>query len=309
MYEKLISWGKLLRLPNLFTVPGDPLVGFLIISGGKGLETFALPLIYVICSALCIYLYGLVTNDIADFDVDLQDRPHRPLPSEAISLASAKIAAVLFAAASLGCGYLAGLHSLAFAVILLLFVSFYNFAYKNHIVFGPFLLALCRVSSVMLGASAFGGDAPSMQPLYFVLPALFFYIYGVSEIAKNETVTMARRHGRGPICISILVCLLTVAFFSIMAFNIPEEADISVYSVVFGIVLYLIFTMNALRYVLLFTREQQPAMVQRSIGALIRNLMLFQAAWCAFADSPILAACLIILSYNAKVSSQKFYGS
>lgn len=309
MYEKLISWGKLLRLPNLFTVPGDPLIGLLIISGGKGLDTSAVPLIYVICSALFIYLYGLVTNDIADYDEDLQDRPHRPLPSGAIPLTSAKFAAVLFVAASLGCAFLAGVHSLVFAVVLALFVSFYNFAYKSHIVFGPLLLALCRVTSIMLGASAFHGDAPTMQPLYFVLPAVFFYIYGVSEVAKSETQTMARRHGRGPMCISILICLLTVVFFTIVSFNIPEGQDISVESIVFGIVLYLIFAMTALKYVLLFTREQQPAMVQRSIGALIRNLMLYQAAWCAFADSSILAVCLIILSYNAKVASQKFYGS
>jgi len=32
---KIVNWGRLLRLPNIFTVPGDPLVGFLIMTGGK----------------------------------------------------------------------------------------------------------------------------------------------------------------------------------------------------------------------------------------------------------------------------------
>ena len=309
MNEKLISWGRLLRLPNLFTVPGDPLVGFLVVTEGQVDVVLGKKLILVMLSSIFVYLYGLVSNDIADLDEDTRDRPKRPLPSGAIALSTAKIAAAVFVVVALALAYGAGLHAFVFALILVVLVSFYNFSFKSHLVFGPLLLGLCRISSILLGAAAVSGAEVNVQPLYFVLPTVFFYIYGVSEVAKSETETLSHRRGRAPMCVAVLIVILTVMFFGFILFNIPQGAAVDSTSIIVGILLYLFFAGITFKYVLLFTRQQQPAVIQRSIGALIRNLMFFQAAWCAFSGSPIIAAIIVLLSYNAKIASKKFYGS
>ena len=80
MPSKLRAWLQLFRVPNLFTVPGDPLAGFLIATGGH-LDTRAL---CAVLASLAIYAAGLAMNDLADFAEDKSERPKRPLPSGAI---------------------------------------------------------------------------------------------------------------------------------------------------------------------------------------------------------------------------------
>jgi len=134
-------------------------------------------------------------------------------------------------------------------------------------------------------------------------------LYGVSEISRRETETLSHRRGRGPICVSILIALLSVGFFVLVILNIPKGSPIEVNSVLAGILIYLVFCFNAFRFVLLFTKEQSPAVVQRGIGSLIRNIMVFQAAWCALSNYFFVASIVLILAYNAKTASQKFYSS
>src|SRR5204862_7712842 len=85
--QRMKAWLQLFRFPNLFTVPGDPLAGFLIATGGR-LDSRALCAVF---ASLCIYAAGLAMNDLADFAEDLRERPKRPLPSAAISRSAAWI--------------------------------------------------------------------------------------------------------------------------------------------------------------------------------------------------------------------------
>ena len=86
--DKIKTWLSFIRLPNLFTIPGDPVCGFFL-SGGSlpGKE-----LLFICFSSLCSYIFGLIGNDLVDFEEDKVSASYRPLPSGAISLLSAKIA-------------------------------------------------------------------------------------------------------------------------------------------------------------------------------------------------------------------------
>ncbi|MBR4318381.1 MAG: UbiA family prenyltransferase [Kiritimatiellae bacterium] len=68
-------WAELLRLPNLFTVPGDILAGW-VLAGMRG----AFPVLPIIAS-LCLYSAGLLLNDACDAKIDAHERPSRPIPS------------------------------------------------------------------------------------------------------------------------------------------------------------------------------------------------------------------------------------
>ncbi|MFE7995466.1 prenyltransferase, partial [Streptomyces shenzhenensis] len=70
------AWAELLRLPALFTVPGDALAGAAAVAARPGPRT-----LLAIGSSLCLYAAGLAPNDWAARDEDAAERPHRPLPS------------------------------------------------------------------------------------------------------------------------------------------------------------------------------------------------------------------------------------
>ena len=70
-------WLQLLRAPNLFTVAGDPLAGYLLAWGGTLQFRTLLPIL----ASLCFYMAGLLHNDLADLAEDRKERPNRPLPS------------------------------------------------------------------------------------------------------------------------------------------------------------------------------------------------------------------------------------
>ena len=82
---RLFAYAQLLRLPNLFTAVADPFAGWLLVEGaGPGWE---LPVLVLVSA--CLYSAGIVLNDCFDYQVDCRERPHRPLPSGAIRLATA----------------------------------------------------------------------------------------------------------------------------------------------------------------------------------------------------------------------------
>ncbi|MZG15114.1 prenyltransferase, partial [Streptomyces sp. SID5914] len=78
------AWAELLRLPALFTVPGDALAGAAAAGARPGPRT-----LLAIGSSLCLYEAGMALNDWADRAEDAAERPHRPLPSGRIRPAAA----------------------------------------------------------------------------------------------------------------------------------------------------------------------------------------------------------------------------
>lgn len=87
------SWLELLRISNLPTVWTNVLAGGVIANsalvGGRSLEFPAATMIVVLISGSCLYLAGMVLNDVFDLKIDRQERPSRPIPSGRVSGRSA----------------------------------------------------------------------------------------------------------------------------------------------------------------------------------------------------------------------------
>jgi len=197
---------QLFRPPNLFTVPGDPLCGYLIASGGR-LSWHVIPAIGI---SVALYCAGLIVNDLADFSEDLRDRPMRPLPSGGVAVKAANTIAIVLISIAVILANLVNATVAVIAVILVNEILFYNvFAKKNAFV-GPIAMGLCRGSSVLIGAAAILPFHPSS----FVVPAyagpvitfyfgnlhfgfrnspylaagvITLYIAGVTALARKET--------------------------------------------------------------------------------------------------------------------------
>ncbi|NBV85120.1 MAG: hypothetical protein EBS01_02380 [Verrucomicrobia bacterium] len=79
--NKAHTWLQLFRAPNLFTVPGDPIAGYLIAYAGF----FDTSIVFVTMASLAFYGAGLLLNDLIDIAEDRAERPNRPLPSGQVS--------------------------------------------------------------------------------------------------------------------------------------------------------------------------------------------------------------------------------
>lgn len=295
---KLCAWGRLLRLPNLFTAPWDPVCGFLIAGGASDPEKIG----YLAVAALCAYAFGLVTNDIADLKTDTAERPARPLPSGEISMKEASIAAVVLCIVALELTSFAG-HGACFGMMLLLVVILlYNYCGRKSALLSSALMGLCRVFSFGIGVAAIYPEIPSLNMTLCALYAagMFLFILGITLVARRETETLKSRPGRTLIPAG---ALLMAVFSGVWITSNPSDMAHSA-----GFALLILFFGASAGAWFAFGRMLEPVAVQKKIGFLIRTLILVQCAVIlSFSLSlGIAVACCLPL---ARLASWKFYGS
>ena len=149
--NRSLAWAELLRLPALFTVPGDALAGAAATAAAPNSRT-----LLAIGSSLCLYEAGMALNDWADREEDAAERPHRPLPSGRIHPAAALSTACALTGAGLALATCAGRPALAVAAPLAATVWAYDLALK-HTPAGPVAMAAARGLDLLLGAAATTG--------------------------------------------------------------------------------------------------------------------------------------------------------
>ncbi|MFE6484286.1 SCO3242 family prenyltransferase [Streptomyces sp. NPDC057757] len=190
------AWAELLRLPALFTVPGDALAGAAAAGARPNSRT-----LLAIGSSLCLYEAGMALNDWADRAEDAVDRPHRPLPSGRVRPAAALAAAGVLTAVGLALAARAGRTSLAVAAPLAATIWAYDLALKQTPA-GPAAMATARGLDLLLGAttttgratrdavSAPGPNAPARIAARRALPsavALATHTLAVTAVSRGET--------------------------------------------------------------------------------------------------------------------------
>ena len=293
MPTKLRAWLQLFRVPNLFTVPGDPLAGFLIATGGR-LDTRAL---CAVLASLAIYAAGLAMNDLADFAEDKSERPKRPLPSGAIPRGTAWFVTVNLILLGLALCFLAGPQALLMGIGTVMGVVLYNFITKKIPVIGALNMGVCRGMSLLLGAAAGLGPDPQMldaaakldafQPaLSAMLVALapssgqrFFvfaigaalliaiYIAAVTNLARFET---RRDYPRLPRMLPLGALLVGFVILKQATDTLLRDQSPALWLV--AIILAAMNTSELMR--------EPPAPLPPRIGGFIRILPVMQAALC-----------------------------
>ncbi|MCC8337961.1 UbiA family prenyltransferase [Streptomyces sp. R1] len=172
------AWAELLRLPALFTVPGDALAGAAAAGARPGPRT-----LLAIGSSLCLYEAGMALNDWADRAEDAVERPHRPLPSGRIRPAAALAAAGALTGAGLALAAGAGRPALTIAAPLAATVWAYDLALK-HTPAGPAAMAAARGLDLLLGAAATGGGTRAALPSAALLGS---HTLAVTAVSRRET--------------------------------------------------------------------------------------------------------------------------
>ena len=143
----LKSWLTFLRVPELFTLPGDVFAGFLL-TAAELPRLAVLPLIALSLSAVLASVCGSIFRAILNIRDDILRHPERPLPSGAVSPRAAMVAMVTSGLLSLAFAIIAG--PLGFLAVLLLLCS--SFSLKSLPVAHGLRVALGVIAAIDLTA-------------------------------------------------------------------------------------------------------------------------------------------------------------
>jgi len=213
------AWLRLVRLPNLLTVPGDVLAGFLLAPAASALD-WGQFLLLALPAGIGLYAAGLILNDLFGYAEDLRHRPERPLPAGKISRENAAAAAmILLWVAAFAAAFF---DALPVALPLILCLVLYDIGFKRLPIAGPALMGLCRAGNLLLGAAAVGNGLTTATAPIAGAAVLGLYVAIVTHLARNETRPGTRfpppvigRLLRMLIPLQALLCLAAVPHFPV----------------------------------------------------------------------------------------------
>jgi 4-hydroxybenzoate polyprenyltransferase len=222
---------RLIRLPNLFTVPSNILVGYFALI--TPIHTDVVQLLLLATSSILLYASGLVFNDYFDIQTDLKERPYRPLPSGKISKRTAyTIGIASMISANLVAFFAGGPNSGAISGLISAIVISYNYKLKKTN-FGPVAMGLARSTNIVLGASPALYLILQNNNLFariaFIIIFTFGYIFSISLLSRKEVQLdedqkdsqTILRNSRATVvkCFSIVffivVCLIILVFLGV----------------------------------------------------------------------------------------------
>ncbi len=290
--SRLAIWLQLFRAPNLFTVPGDPLAGFLLATS-RSLPNHT-HLVAVVVASLCFYSAGLLSNDLADIEVDRRERPERPLPSGRATPRTVLIVSiVLLTLGIIACG-LVGRAACFTGAGLIASIASYNLISKNIPIIGPLNMGLCRGLSLWLGVTAAHDRAFFPQPALVAAVLLTLYIATVTFIAHREMDPQRIGAQRW----MPVILLLSGSFVFLQTASHEKMA------VAFILIIAVMLAIAGARQLAL-----PHASVPRTIGLWISLLLLLQAAFAAGAGRMQASALLLALWPVSRIVGRRFYAS
>jgi len=310
--QTILAWLQLCRAANVFTALADIFTGYLLTHPHLG-EDAGLPLPdidawdfssfpqrliidgpfgWLLGASGCLFLAGMVFNDVFDRRIDALERPGRPIPSGRISLRGAVVLGSILVTMGLLFAGLAGWPSLFVALLLVGAIFAYDGLLKSTFV-GPVVMGSCRFFNILLGASAIGGEGNAFlnvfaPPQLYVACAMGLYIVGVTWFARRETGGSNRLSLLGAGLVVNLGLGLLIALL-LRAEDEHHRAFMS--AVLVGAVMAVVN-----RRMLPAIVEPEPANMQTAIRMMLLSLLTINASICLFAHrDPVYAVTVIAM--------------
>ena len=308
--NRIMPWLQLLRLPNLFTAPGDSLAGYFLASAFIGNKTVSLwTIVLLAVTSVFIYAFGVVMNDLVDYQEDCIHRPERPLPSGRINRQQATwICVQLWIIASICCPgssisiFLLHIDSNSLFVFVVLFITIalYNMWLKHYRLAGSIAMGLCRGLNFLLGVAAIGFDVPygKIWPVFVPFAAVTAYIAAVTWLADKEN-----EEQNVGFVVQIPAIAAALAWFGTVL-PLPEKTVALAIPAVFLVLTVSLQEQTAGK---LYHKTVSPKEMQQSIGALLRPLVFWQVTWILFSKTTaayVVAVLLIVGWFCAKALSK-----
>ena len=281
-----MPWLRLLRLPNLFTAPGDSLAGYFLASAFRGNVSINVWIIALLTAiSVFTYAFGVVMNDVMDYQEDCRNRPERPLPSGKISRDRATIfcaqlwglsVVLLVICTKLKCLFF---YDVLFVLLgLWLTIILYNFWLKRYRLVGSIAMGLCRGLNFLLGVTAtgYGVSFAKVWPVFVPFAAITAYIAAVTWIADKEN-----EEQNVGFVVQIPAIAAALAWFG-PVLPLPQKTMALAVPAFFLILTVFLLEQTAGK---LHHKTVPPKEMQQSIGALLRPLVFWQVTWILFSTT------------------------
>jgi 4-hydroxybenzoate polyprenyltransferase len=186
---------SLVRIPTVFSSMSNAYAGYFI-GGGRTVT----PVLGLGLGAAALFIMaGMTLNDIADKEVDAQERPNRPIPSGAIRLSTAWILSLGMMALGMVLLFFANPISAGMGFALCAAIFNYNFKLKGGFL-GPAAMGLCRLLNLLTGITlawpAWPKIASLPSSLGLALFSIWAYIALVTYLARDEVGGNSRKRAR-----------------------------------------------------------------------------------------------------------------
>lgn len=297
--SRVRAYFQLLRPPNLFTLPGDVLVGTAV--GGALLNPGSFLL--AVFSVLFLYESGIVLNDYADRFVDRRERPTRPIPCGAVPASNALILGLGLMGLGIAFAYSLSVFTGHLSVALSGFILLYNFSLKHSPLLGPPVMAGCRVFSVLMGYSVTIEYSLEIRGI-LLCSAVFLYTLGICLVARDETRDAPPSFPK----LSLPLILATPVWLVLLVLTQPSTATTLAF-------LFIALTGSEILFKAYRIRRQELPLPPY-IGQLIRLMIPVQAALYLLSSpraglNEILTVAVFAIFFRlfASLSSKFFYQS
>jgi len=243
-------------------------MGFLFVHGVKPDPSFV-----VLVGASCLlYTAGMVLNDVFDYDVDLAERPERPLPSGRVDRRWAKQLGFGMLIVGAGIAWIVGLRSGSIASLLAIAVLLYDGGAKKTIA-GPVVMGSCRLLNVLLGmstglaVSSFAGFAVDQ---WLIAVGIGVYVAGITWFARSE----ARTSQRGSLTFGLAVMGLGIMLLALL----PWSIRLNLTDKLVWPSLLILLMVSVVRRCVMAIAEPTPSRVQQAVKHSILTLIVLDAA-------------------------------
>ena len=184
-----LTLAQLIRLPAVFTAMSDIAMGGVVAwSLGHREPTANLTAVLLLTIASsCVYLAGMILNDVADADVDRRERSGRPIPSGRISRRLALTIGISLLALGVVSSALVRVEGSASVFIccgLVVAVVAYDFSPYSWL--RLLLMPTCRFLNVLLGLSIADVEFLAWDVRCYLAGVVAVYILGITLFARNE---------------------------------------------------------------------------------------------------------------------------
>jgi 4-hydroxybenzoate polyprenyltransferase len=286
---------RLIRPPNVFTAFADSLAGLLL------LWALDVPVPDRACAVLlvsgCLYLSGIVLNDVFDRRIDAEERPSRPIPRGDVSVRFAALLGAGLMTAGVLLAWWIGRGPGAVATALAAAILLYDGGAKRTAI-GPLVMGSCRGLDVALGLSAGLSLCKAWPPIAIAGPlVLALYVAALTYIARDEVPGQTARRAR-----TGLVFLAALAGAALLAILTCPSLPASGWAWPWILALLVAGVRN---WSPLWHRHDGPT-TGRAIGGGIVLIPLLDATLCAVAGVPFWALAVLLLIVPALILKQFF---
>ncbi len=265
MLKTVKPYLQLMRIPHVFTSMADIFAGYFATTQfHPGQIKY---LIFLLFSSSFLYTAGIVFNDYFDYEVDLKERPQRPLPSGQISLHTALVIGIGFILLGILFAGFVGVQSFVFAVLLTGAILSYDGITKNIPILGSLNMGSCRFLTVLLGMSIVPGQISSKIIIAFLV---MLYVISITTLSKGEVIGGERRGQQ----LATLGVILVLGCFYIWLKGILTGFTPLIFLILF-------FTVVTLRPLVRVLLEATPDNIKIAVKTLILSIILLDAYFTA----------------------------